>query len=68
MKKSNIQPKLENANKGFDYEVTDEQIKQHQQRTLKEILDWLENTNKFIYSIQTPEERERAKKIKRGEL
>jgi len=48
MKNYNIIPKAENAGKGFDYTVTDEQIKEHQNRTLLEIFEWLENTNKFI--------------------
>lgn len=59
-----IIPKKENANKGFNYTVTDEQIKEHQKRTVLEIFEWLENTNKFIYAVQTPEERERMKKAK----
>jgi hypothetical protein len=62
--KPNIIPKAENADKGFHYTVTDEQIKQHQQRSLKEIFEWLENTNKFIHALQTPEERERMKRAK----
>lgn len=60
----NIIPKAENAGKGFHYTVTDEQIKQHQQRTFLEIFEWLEETNKFIYSIQTDEERKRIKETK----
>lgn len=59
-----IIPKAENANKGFHYTVTDEQIKEHQQRSVMEIFEWLETTNKFIYSIQTPQERERIRKAK----
>ena len=59
-----IIPKAENADKGFHYTVTDEQIREHQMRSIEEIFEWLEETNKFIYSIQTPEERERARKVK----
>ena len=59
-----IIPKKENADKGFHYTVTDEQIKEHQQRSIKEIFEWLENTSKFIYEMQTPEERERMRKAK----
>ena len=59
-----ITPKKENADKGFHYTVTDEQIKQHQQRSIKEIFEWLEKTSKFIYEMQTPEERERMRKAK----
>ena len=62
-----IIPKAENANKGFHYTVTDEQIKEHQARSVKEILEWLEKTAKFIYSVQTPEERERMKRAKNFE-
>ncbi len=43
-----IIPKAENAGKGFHYTVTDEQIAAHQKRSLKEIFEWLEKTNKFI--------------------
>lgn len=64
MKKYNIIPKAENADKGFHYTVTDEQIREHQKRSLLEIFEWLEETNKFIYAIQTPEERERMRKAK----
>ncbi len=67
MKNSNISPivpKAENADKGFHYTVTDEQIQEHQRRSVKEIFEWLENTTKFIYAIQTPEERERLSKAK----
>lgn len=50
--------------KCFHYTVTEEQIKEHQKRSLKDILMWLEETNKFLYAIQTPEERMRMKAIK----
>ena len=66
--RNNIQPKTENANKGFHYTVTDEQIREHQKRSLEEIFEWLEKTNKFVYELQTPEEREMAKKMKNIEL
>ena len=59
-----IKPKLENANKGFHYTVTDEQIKEHQQKSVEEILMWIEETSKFIYEVQTPEERIRTKLAK----
>lgn len=62
--KSKISPKLENADKGFHYTVTDEQIKEHKKRSVKEIFEWLEKTSKFIYEMQTPEERERMRKAK----
>lgn len=50
--------------RGFTYEVTDEQIQRHRARSTKDILIWLEETAKFIWMIQTPEERERMKKAK----
>ena len=59
-----IIPKAENKDIGFHYTVSDKQIAEHKKRTLKEIFIWLEETNKFIYSIQTPEERERSKSVK----
>ncbi|MBL7882484.1 MAG: hypothetical protein JNL69_00330 [Bacteroidia bacterium] len=65
MIKDEITPIKENADKGFNYTVTDEQIKEHQKRSVLEIFEWLEEPNKFIYAIQTPEERERAKKAKK---
>lgn len=62
-----IIPKAENANKGFHYTVTDEQIKEHQKRSIEEIFEWLEKTNKFIYDMQTPEERARMRMLKNNE-
>lgn len=54
--------------RGFYYHVTDEQIKEHQQRTVEQIFEWLESTNEFLYKFQTAEERERMHKIRRGEF
>ena len=59
-----IEPKIENANIGFHYSVTDEQIEAHGKRSVEEILMWLQETSRFIYEIQTPEERERLKRAK----
>lgn len=59
-----LTPKKENANKGFHYTVSEEQIREHQKRSIKEIFEWIEKTSKFIYSIQTPEERERMERAK----
>lgn len=50
--------------RGFYYEVTDEQIERHCRMSVLEILTWLEETAKFIWMVQTPEERERMKKAK----
>ena len=59
-----IIPKAENAGRGYHYTVTDEQIAAHLKRSMKEIFEWLEETNKFIYALQTPEERKRCREIK----
>jgi hypothetical protein len=59
-----ITPKKENENVGFHYTVTDEQIAEHRKRSIAEIFAWLEETSKFIYALQTPEERERMQKAK----
>ena len=59
-----IKPKLENENIGFHYTVTDEQIKTHQAKSIEEILMWIEETSKFIYEVQTPEERIRMRLAK----
>lgn len=62
--KKPIIPKAENANKGFHYTVTDEQIKEHQERSILDIFEWLEKTNEFIYRLQTPDERKRSRALK----
>lgn len=49
---------------GYYYEVTDEQIREHQSRNLLEILQWHYETNIFLNAVRTPEEKERAKEIK----
>ena len=48
-----------NKDIGFRYFVTDEQIAAHQKRSVKEIFDWIFETNAFIYDLQTEEERMR---------
>ena len=50
------------VNKGFYYEVTDEQIRMHQSRSVDEIFEWLESTNQFLNEFMTPEEKERMHK------
>ena len=62
MKKNNKQKQ-----KGFYYSVTDEQIKEHRQRTVNEIFEWLETTNEFLWKFQTSKARERMMKIRRGD-
>ncbi|CAN5463285.1 hypothetical protein BH11BAC1_BH11BAC1_02050 [soil metagenome] len=51
----------------FTYSVTDDQIREHQQRTVSEIFEWLNSTVDFIYRMQTPEERKRWQEIRNGE-
>jgi hypothetical protein len=41
---------------GFYYTVSD-----------KEIFEWLESTNEFLWRFQTPVEKERMRKIRKGE-
>ncbi|MBK9286045.1 MAG: hypothetical protein IPM51_17250 [Sphingobacteriaceae bacterium] len=59
-----IQPKKENENVGFHYTVTDEQMEAYSKLSIEQKLQWLASTAKFIYDIQTPEERERCKRAK----
>ena len=59
-----IQPKLENANVGFHYHVTDEQIAEYAKWSLEERFSCIFQTAKFIYEAQTPVERAFSKKIK----
>ncbi len=61
---STPEPIKENATKGFDYTVTEEQIAEHQKRTIAEIFRMMEAHAKFLYEIQTPEERERMRIVK----
>lgn len=49
------------------YYVTDEQIREHQKRSVTEIFEWLESTNEFLFRFQTPEARENWFKLRRGE-
>ena len=58
-----IIPQEGNSKKGFHYSITDQQIAQYGKQTLLEKLAWLKETNKFIYSLQTTEERELRRNI-----
>ena len=51
--------------KGFYHEVTEEQIKQHQKRSVEEILQWLHSANVFLNLIQTKEEKARMKALRK---
>jgi hypothetical protein len=59
-----IPPKKENQDMGFHYTVTDEQIAEHQKRSIPEILEWLDSTNRLIASVQTEKEKEFSKRLK----
>jgi len=59
-----IKSKLENADKGYHYTVTPEQIDAYQKWSLEECLQWIWDTNVLLSKIQTPEERELARIIK----
>ena len=51
-------------NISFHLNITDEQIKAHQQRDIKDIFNWLESTNQFISSLQNLDDKERNKDFK----
>ena len=57
-----------NSKKGYRYTVTDAQIEQYGKLTLFEKFEWLEETNKFIYSLQTDDERKLRRNIGNMEL
>jgi hypothetical protein len=57
-----------NSKKGYRYTVTDAQIEQYGKLTLFEKFEWLEETNKFIYSLQTDDERMLRRNIGNMEL
>jgi len=59
-----ITPKAENANVGFRYHVSMEDMLKHQQRTPEEIFIWLEGINAFLNTFQTEEDRERTRLLK----
>jgi len=61
-------PIEENANKGYHYSITEEQMEEYSKLTLFEKLEWIEKTNQFIYSIQTDKEREMRRNIGNMEL
>jgi hypothetical protein len=61
---NNIKPKLENADKGYSYTVTQEQIDAYKKWSLKEKLQWIWDTNVLLSKVQTPEERAHILRIK----
>lgn len=57
-------PKAENQGRGYFFTVSDDEIKDHRKRSFEDIVSWLETANKFVHSIQTPEERMNTKRSK----
>jgi hypothetical protein len=47
-----IKPKLENADKGYNYTVTPEQIEAYQKWSIKERLQWIWDTNVLLSKIK----------------
>lgn len=56
-----MQPKAENSQKGYYYFVSEQMIEAHRGRSVKEIFDWLESANKFVFAVQNPEERQHTR-------
>lgn len=59
--------KTEGSRIGIDYEVSDEQIKEHLNRTTEEILDMIFSTAEFVLSLQSKDARRWMERIKNGE-
>ena len=64
MERQTLVPKTENQEKGYYFSVTDDEIRAHLARSCKDIFQWIETTNRFIYQAQTPQERFRSKMSK----
>jgi len=52
---------------GYEYFVTDEQIRQWETVPVLERLRWLEEVNDFLYRAQDAETRARWQAVRRGE-
>jgi hypothetical protein len=52
---------------GFEYFVTDEQIRQWEKVPVLERLRWLEEANEFLYQAQDAKTRARWQAVRRGE-
>ncbi len=57
-------PKKENQGKGYFFDVTDDQIKEHLTRSPEDIFQWLESTNKFVNLVQTEQEKNKSRLAK----
>ena len=64
MNEHTIIPKHENADNGYAYTVTDEQISAYAKWTIEERLQWVFDTYELVSQIQTPEEKTRAIEMK----
>lgn len=53
---------------GYEYQVTDDQIRAWKAVPVEERLRWLEEANEFLYLMQDPKTRERWEAIRRGEI
>jgi len=60
----NPEPKKENENIGFRYSVSIEQIREHQKKSIEEILEWIEEYAIFLHETQTPEDKVRMRLLK----
>jgi len=56
--------KIKVPNRGYYYTVTEEQIQAHQKRTIADIFNWIESTNRFVHAVQTQNEKDRHVKAK----
>lgn len=52
---------------GFDYRVSDEQLAAFRKLSMIDRLRWVEAARRFTLAGQTPETRERMKRLRRGE-
>jgi len=52
---------------GYEYDVTDEQIRQWEALSVEERLRWLEEANEFLYLAQDEETRAYWHAVRRGE-
>jgi hypothetical protein len=59
-----LAPKAQNQNTGYYFSVTDDEIRTHLSRSCKDIFSWIESTNRFVYQLQTPQERLRSRMSK----
>jgi hypothetical protein len=58
---------LKRQSGGYEYDVTDEQIRRWETVAVEERLRWLEEANEFLYLAQDAETRARWQAIRRGE-